>query len=260
MQEQDILQSYYENVDEDQRLSTRHGAIEYLTTKAYIDRYLTPGMRLLDIGAGTGRYTLHYASQGYEVTAIELVQRYVDIITSKKSPDMHLTVLKGDAKNLLLEDHQFDVTLVMGPMYHLFNDEDKAKAITEAYRVTRPGGVVFFSFLTHDSVLLEWMRGGHLSKGIANGFVSPDFRCINKPPMLIFDTEYVFDFEQRLLHAGFEHLHTVAQDGVSCHIRDILDKADEAQYEAWKQYHLHTCERKDLIGFSNHVLYVGRKP
>ena len=259
MQEQDILQSYYDNVDEDARLVTRHGAIEYLTTKAYIDRYLTPGMRMLDVGAGTGRYSLHYAEQGHEVTAVELVQRYVDIIESRKTLDMRLSVMQGDARNLLFQDNQFDVILVMGPMYHLYSQQDKAKAVSEAYRVTRPGGVVFFSFLTHDSVLLEWMRGGHLAKGIANGMVSPEFRCVGKPPMLIFDTDYVDDIEQRMRDVGFEHLHTVAQDGMSCHIRDVLDKADEALYDAWVQYHLHTCERKDLMGFSNHVLYVGRK-
>ena len=259
MQTEDILRNYYENVEEDARLLTRHGAIEYLTTKTYIDRYFTQGMRMLDVGAGTGRYSLHYAAQGFNVTAVELVQQYVDIMESKKSLDMRLSVFQGDARNLLFQDNQFDVTLVMGPMYHLFSQQDKAKAVLEAYRVTRSGGVVFFSFLTHDSVLLEWMRGGHLSKGIANGMVSPEFCCVGKPPALIFDTDYVDDFEQRMREAGFEHLHTVAQDGMSCHIRDVLDKADEALYDAWVQFHLHTCERKDLIGWSNHVLYVGKK-
>ena len=260
MQIEDILQSYYENFDEEDRLSSRHGTIEFHTTKTYINRYLEQGMRLLDVGAGTGRYSLHYATQGYNVTAVELVQRYVDIIRSKKDENMRLSVSQGDARNLLFDDDTFDVTLVMGPMYHLFTKEDKAKAASEAYRVTRHGGVAFFSFLTHDSVLLEWMRGGHLAKGIANGMVSSKFNCINEPPKLIFDTDYVEDFERRMNDAGFMHLHSVAQEGMSYHIRDILDKADKALYDAWLKYHLYTCERKDLIGWSSHVLYVGRKP
>ena len=68
------LTAYYSTYDEDGRLRSRHGMVEYLTTMRYIAKYLRPGMRILEIGAGTGRYSHALAQQGYRVDAVELVQ------------------------------------------------------------------------------------------------------------------------------------------------------------------------------------------
>lgn len=73
------LNTYYENYDEEGRLLSKHGQVEYLTTMKYIKKYLKPGMRILEIGAGTGRYSLTLARMGYHVEALELVQHNIDI-------------------------------------------------------------------------------------------------------------------------------------------------------------------------------------
>ena len=68
-----VLTEYYSTYDEDGRLRSKHGSVEFLTTMRYIEKYLKPGMRILEIGAGTGRYSHALAQKGYEVDAVELV-------------------------------------------------------------------------------------------------------------------------------------------------------------------------------------------
>ena len=75
---------YQDNYDEDNRLiRDKMHFLEFITTTNYIDKYLKPGDRILEIGAGTGQYSLHYASKGYEVDSLELVSRNIDIMRSK---------------------------------------------------------------------------------------------------------------------------------------------------------------------------------
>ena len=68
------LNQFYHNGAEEQRLLSKQGQVEFIITTEYIDKYLKPGDRILEVGCGTGRYSLHYAHKGYEVDAIELVQ------------------------------------------------------------------------------------------------------------------------------------------------------------------------------------------
>lgn len=77
------LAEYYGNYDEDNRLRSRHGMVEFLTTMRYVDNYLRPGMGILEIGAGTGRYSHALAQRGYAVDAVELVQHNIDVFREK---------------------------------------------------------------------------------------------------------------------------------------------------------------------------------
>lgn len=69
----DTLTQYYNRYNEDGRLASQHGQVEFLTTMRYIDKYLTVGMRILEVGAGTGRYAHSLAKKGYDVKAVELI-------------------------------------------------------------------------------------------------------------------------------------------------------------------------------------------
>lgn len=73
------LIEFYNNYDEDNRLIPKHGMVEFLTTMHYIEKYLNPGDRVLEVGAGTGRYSHTLARQGYAVDAVELVEHNINI-------------------------------------------------------------------------------------------------------------------------------------------------------------------------------------
>ena len=72
METKDYLTNYYERYDENGRLISKHGMVEYLTTMKYVEKYLKPNMRVLEIGAATGRYSHSLAQKGYRVDAVEL--------------------------------------------------------------------------------------------------------------------------------------------------------------------------------------------
>ena len=69
----------YDIFCEDKRLSSKSAKVEFLTTVKYIEKYLKPGMKILDIGAGTGVYSLYFAEKGYEVSALELADNNVSV-------------------------------------------------------------------------------------------------------------------------------------------------------------------------------------
>ncbi len=124
------LENYYGKFCEDKRLLRKHGQVEYRTSMKYIHDYLKPGDHILDIGAGTGRYSVALNQEGYEVDAIELVKYNLGMLKAKKST---VKAYQGTALDLSrYKDETFDITLLFGPMYHLFSYEDKLKALSEA--------------------------------------------------------------------------------------------------------------------------------
>ena len=127
----EIVKSFYGNIDEDTRLNrSRHGQMEYLTTMEYIHRYVTDSAKILEIGAGTGRYSIALAKEGYDVTAIELVEHNLDILKANSGDLGNLKSFQGDALDLSrFKDGEFDITLVLGPMYHLYANDDVKKAM-----------------------------------------------------------------------------------------------------------------------------------
>ena len=140
----DLLEEYYNNRDEENRLLSQHGQVEYLTTTKYIHECLSglSDPRILEVGAGTGRYSVELARKGYSVTAVELVQHNLDILRSKLDGSEPIAAMQGNALDLsMLQDDSFDLTMLLGPMYHLYTLEDKLQALSEAVRVTRPADI-----------------------------------------------------------------------------------------------------------------------
>ena len=89
------LIDFYNTYDEDRRLALKHGSVEFLTTMRYINKYIRPGHRVLEIGAGTGRYSHALARQGYSVDAVELVQHNMDVFREKTLPEENITIRRG---------------------------------------------------------------------------------------------------------------------------------------------------------------------
>lgn len=126
------LELYYNKFNEDKRLTRRHGYVEFVTSMKYIHKYLEKfnNPKILDIGAGTGRYSVALAEEGYDVTAVELVKYNLGILKKKNSS---VKAYQGNATKLSrFGDESFDLTLLFGPMYHLYSHEDKLKALNEA--------------------------------------------------------------------------------------------------------------------------------
>lgn len=261
MNTQDYLSAFYAGYDEEGRLLTRHGHIEFATTMRYIHRYLTPGMRILEIGAGTGRYSHSLAREGYAVDAVELVESNIVRFNANTQPGENITVRQGNACDLsAFADNTYDMTLLLGPMYHLFTEDEKLAALSEAIRVTKKGGVVCVAYCMADaSVIAYGFIRGKIGELMEKSMIDPvTFKAFSTPEE-IFELHRTEDIAALRSHFDVTPLHLLATDGYANHMRDVLANMPEEHYQLYLRYHLATCERSDMLGYSHHTLDVFRK-
>lgn len=261
MNEIKYLTDYYNNYDEDGRLTSKYGQVEFLTTMNYINKFLKKGMHILEVGAGTGRYSLTIAEKGFQVDAIELIQHNIDIFKSKITESCNISIKQGNAIDLSCYGAEsFDITLVLGPLYHLFNEKDKEQAISEAIRVTKKGGVIFISYCMNEATVINWgFQKGNIVEGIERGIVDKNtFKCLSNPSLL-FEMYRKEEIDKLMLDYNVERLHFVATDLLTNHMRDTINQMDEKMFETYLKYHFSICERSDLIGITHHSLDIFRK-
>lgn len=255
------LEQHYSGYDEDGRLLSRYGQVEYRTTMGYIEQYLRPGCRILEVGAGTGRYSHALARAGYRVDAVELTEHNIAILRQNTLPGENITVTQGNALDLSgFSDNTYDITLVLGPMYHLYNEADKLQALREAVRVTKRGGVIFAAYCMADPAIVQYaFRRGGLQDTIARGQLDLETFQTTSYPYDLFELYRTEDIDRLRESLPVTQLHYVAADGYTNHMRDTMEAMDDATFDIYLKYHLATCERRDLIGFSNHTLDIFRK-
>ena len=251
-----LVQEVYRRFDENTRLTKSKAAqVEFLTTVRYIEKYLTPGARILDIGAGAGEYSLHFARQGYEVCALELADANITAFRSKLKPNDPIELVQGNALDLsCYADESFDIVLLFGPLYHLHSDADKLRCIEEAKRVCKKDGMLFSSFISNDIVVLTMQQTE--SDYLTNGHY-------DKETFRLDDFPFVFHTVPRcralLQKGGIRILHEVASDGVSELLQALINGMDQETYAQYLRYHFYICEKPECISMSNHLLFVGKK-
>lgn len=109
-------------------MTLKHGTVEFLTTLRYIEKYIRPENLVIEIGAGTGRYSHALARQGYTVDAVELISHNIDIFRKNTMSNEDITIMQGNALDLsVFPDNRYDITLLLGSLYHLYSDEDKRR-------------------------------------------------------------------------------------------------------------------------------------
>ena len=261
MERIDYLRNYYENYDEDSRLGHKRGQVEFLTTVHYIERYLKEGMKILEIGAGTGRYSHYFAGQGFEVDAIELIEHNIEIFKRNTQNGEKVNIQQGDAVNLgTIDDNQYDITLLLGPMYHLYEDEDKKSAISEAIRVTKKGGIIFVAYCNNDMTVYQFcfQRGNIFDERYSKLINYDDFKLYSTPAE-VFALYRKEDVDNLMSSFDVLRLHYIGTDMLTRFIAEAVDGMDDRTFDAYIRYHLTICERSDMIGATNHMLDIFRK-
>ena len=257
------LNAFYQSYDEDSRLAPRHGSVEFLTTMRYIERYIQPGDRVIEIGAGTGRYSHALARRGYAVQAVELVEHNIEVFRSHTLEQENVSILQGNALDLsAFPSDWYDITLLLGPLYHLYTQEDKRQALREAIRVTKPGGKIFAAYVISDGCLLdEGFNRGNISvkEYIEKGLLDGETFAAKSEPKDLFELVRKEDVDELMSVFPVERLHYVASDGCTLLMREAVDAMDEESFQLYMKYHLSTCEREDLLGVSSHALDIFRK-
>lgn len=258
MNEENLIK-YYNKFNEDKRLSRRHGQVEYITAMKYIHKYLSKmnNPKILDIGAGTGKYSIALSNEGYDVTAIELVKHNLMTLKSKNS---NIKAFQGNAINLKkFEDKTFDMILLFGPMYHLISDDEKLMALFEAKRILKDDGIILISYYMNEyCVITHGFKEGLIKSSLDDGLLDKNFHIISKKDDL-YSMVRLEDINKYNKKANLKRIKILAQDGPADYLRPIINKMDEEEFKIFIKYHLKTCERKELLGASSHVLDILKK-
>lgn len=262
------IEQYYNKFNEEKRLNSRHGQMEFRVTMKYIHTYLDrlmqereytsrADLKILDIGAGTGRYSVPLSEEGYSVTAIELVRYNLGILKQKKS---NVCAMQGNALNLKkLQSDSFDLTLLFGPMYHLLTREEKLKALSEAKRVTKQGGIIAVAYVMNEyAVVMYGIAEKKLLDSISSKMLSEDFHVVPGEDSL-YDFVRIEDINSLNKEVGLVREVILSPDGPANYIRSFVNKLDEESFEQFVRYQMATCERQDLIGAGAHTVDILRK-
>ena len=252
MNEENLIK-YYNKFNEEKRLDSKHNQIEFITALKYIDNYIKDGDKIIDIGAGTGRYSEIYSNKGYDVTAVELVKHNLKQIEKKG-----IKCFLGNATNLnMLEDNSFDITLLFGPMYHLISMNEKIKALEEAKRITKPGGYIFISYCMNEFAII---KHGFMDNNILDELeiIDDNFK-INPKETDLYSFVRLEDIDYLKDKVGLTRIKIINQDGPTEYMKNIINKMDDKTFELFIKYHLSTCERNELLGTGRHILEILKK-
>ena len=257
MNEENLI-TYYNKFNEDKRLKTKHGRVEYLTAMKYIEKYLKKydNPNILDIGAGCGAYSIPLSEKG-EVTAVELVKHNLKVI-EKKDTKKKIRLICGNAVNLKkLKDNSFDIVLLFGPMYHLISMEEKLNALMEAKRVLKDNGLIFISYCMNEYAVI--------THGFKDGFIlgemnklDKDFKIISKEDDL-YSYVRIDDINYLKKKTGLKRVKIISQDGPTEYLKKEINSMNDEMFNVYLNYHYSICERKELLGSSRHILDILKK-
>lgn len=249
------LKTYYNKFNEDKRLDTKHGQIEYLTSIKYIEKYLKKEDKIIDIGAGTGKYSKYFADNGYDVFAVELCKSNLREIEKKE-----IKCIQGNATNLKkIKDNEYNITILFGPMYHLISMEEKVKALEEAKRITKPGGYIFISYCMNEyAVITHAFIDNNIKESIDNNLIDSEYKITPKDDDLysfvrLEDINYLKD------KCNLKRVKILSQDGPTEYIKKVINKMNNYEFNTYFNYHLSICERPELLGAGRHILDILQK-
>jgi SAM-dependent methyltransferase len=262
------IQALYDNGVERENMRLERHQQERDVTWRYLDKYLPPRGRILEIGAATGAYTIPLAKKGYRVTAVDLSPKLLEVCQKRvieEKLEGKVTCHVADARNLQgVPGCDYDVVLLMGPLYHLVLKEDREKAIHEAYKRLKPGGVIFSAFISRYGIWGDiLMRFPFMIEAQA------DLKSIfqrgrdsdNPSPDIHFRAYFAKVSEAKALHkkAGFRTLVLAGVEPAGIGADESYKNLEGTRRQLWLDLLFSISAEKSIIGASNHLLYIGVK-
>lgn len=261
---EEVRDYYNSNVQDEWERLEQH-PYEFRIQRHFMDRYIKPGDKVLDVGGGPGRYSLYFAQKGCDVTLVDLSDGNVAFATQKAAErGLPLRAVQGDARDLdrLLSGQTFDYVLLMGPLYHLPKDSDRRQAVGGCLNALKPDGIFFASFISAvaDMIYLLREHPGMIGTG---EFKDLTYFIEDRPFVGTGFTEERFerirDVVPFMEECGLEKLHLLGSEGILAPFRHQLLNQPPEVLDRWIELAVKVCEREELLVYSEHLLYIGRK-
>ncbi len=262
------IAAHYEDFEEQSRLRHDSGPLEEIRTRLIIERHLPrPPAVVLDIGGGAGVYAHWLAAAGYTVHLRDPVAKH--IAQASDMPDQPLESAEvGDARHIDLNDESADAVLLLGPLYHLTELQDRIAALREARRVLRPGGVLLAAGISRFASVLDGLWRNLVADPAFRRIVDRDLaegqhRNPTGDPTY-FTTAYFHepdDLRAELDGAGFHRAEVVAVEGVGWIMPDFAERwSNPANRPLILDLVARTETEPSILGVSKHLLAGGWKP
>lgn len=262
---------HYSTGYESQRLFHGSSQIERVRTQEIITRYIPqPPAIVFDIGGGPGVYSFWLAKQGYEVHLIDATPLHIELArqTALIQPATALAEIEvGDARNVKRADTSVDVVLIMGPMYHLTEREDRLTALLEAYRILKPGGILFAAAISRFASALDGLRQAWFEDPAFAPIVERDLtdgqhsNPTNSPEY--FTTAFFHhpqELEAEVRESGFLYERTLPVEGPLWLAPYVIDNfVDQERRERFLSLMRRIEDEPSLLGASGHLLAIARK-
>ena len=262
------IQDLYNNASDSEHERLERHQLEYDITWRYFEQYLPASASILEVGAATGRYTQALAQRGYQITAIDLSETLLARCRQRlmeAGVHQHVTCITGDARNLSAVSHQeFDVVLLMGPLYHLVVEADRVLALQQAYRCLKSGGLLFSAWISRYGILGDLLKnipGWIEEQDVAQSLLERGRRPENHPKGG-FRGYFATVSEIAPLHerVGLTTCVLAAVEPAISADDESYNVLEGARRQAWLDRLFEVSTEPSCLGASRHLLYIGQKP
>lgn len=257
--ENKVIDYYINEYDEEQRLAegcdNRH-IVEREVKKKIIEEYLPESGSILDIGAGTGLYSIYFAKKGYKVSACDIVPKHVEMIKEKsKRMGLNIDACEADALNVPYEDNKFDVVLLSGPIYHLKTKSEKNKAIEEASRCCKKGGIVVVDFLSQiHGFIIRAIQNEEYIKSLSDIDIN-NIRCDDP----IFSYDRKDNIKSLLKENGFADIKIYGTDSITRFLKKDINWFGKEALDNWIKFIYRISSEEEVVGLSEHCIVTAKK-
>ena len=261
---------YGSSVEKNRLLSIGSNSLEFYRTKEILERFLPKRSAvILDVGGGPGRYSFWLASKGHTVHLVDIVPLHVRQAMAKQreSKARLASIALGDARDLDFENGVADIVLLFGPLYHLVRKKERVKALTEAYRVLRPGGWVFAAAISKFTSALDGSNNGFIQDPAFMKIIKQDLKTgQHRNPRNVpeyFTTSFFHhpeELEEEIDQAGFKAVRVYALTGFAWLLHRLREYWTAPVLRKRLLSILRELELEpSMMGVSDHLLATGRK-
>jgi SAM-dependent methyltransferase len=261
---------HYEQGQEADRLLQGAGEMERIRTQEVMGRYLArPPAAVLDVGGGPGVYSSWLLEQGYQVDLVDPVLLHVEQARARMQafPERRGRAHLGDARNLDFDDGSFDAVLLLGPLYHLTEQTERVRAISEARRVLRPGGVLVAAAISRFASLLDGYARALVRDELFRAILERDLRDgqhRNPADRDYFTTAFFHrpeELQEEFAQAGLDMEALLAVEGPFWCLANFSELWRDQSLRTYTLATLRQLEAEpSMIGASAHWLALGRQP